>query len=135
MLDDGESRAGGLLREGCAGGTAYQSGSVEEFDDGWSEGKSPYARKEDNKEFTEDLSAQADGSKSNFATSYNFSEGSLKVYWNGQLQIEGNTFTVGADLKSFTTTFIPPSTSTLEVVYDRFYKNTPKPFSKGVLLY
>lgn len=120
---------------GFAAGTAYAYGDIEEFDDGWTEGASPYSRKQDNSEYQEDLSSQTNGSRTTFSTEYNFMEGSLRVYWNGQAQIEGNTFTVSDNLKSFTTTFTPSTVDALEVVYQRFYKSADTQFdySKNTL--
>jgi len=113
---------------GFAAGTSYQYGHIEEFDSGWTEGASPFSRKDNNREYAEDLTTLINGSRTTFDTTYNFAQGSLRVFWNGQAQIEGNTFTVSSNLKSFTTTFTASGSDVLEVEYTRFYRTDSNDF-------
>jgi hypothetical protein len=63
-----------------------------------------------------DLSSQTDGSETTFTVPSAYVSGSLRVYWNGVRQIPSNSFTETTST-TFTTTFTPASTDTLDVDY------------------
>lgn len=64
----------------------------------------------------EDVSSQANGSNQNFTVSQNYESNSLRVYWNGQRQIQNNGFSeTGAN--TFQTTFTVSSSGAIAIEY------------------
>jgi hypothetical protein len=66
----------------------------------------------------EDLTSQIDGATQNFSLSEAYDSGTLWVYWNGQKQIRGVTFSETGST-TFSTTFTPLIGQALEVVYQK----------------
>jgi len=56
-----------------------------------------------------DLSSQCDGSNTSFTLPENYQAGSLRVYYNGVRQVEGETFSEH-NATTFTTTDFAPET-------------------------
>jgi len=64
----------------------------------------------------ENLSSQANGSATSFTVSQNYESNSMRVYWNGQRQIQGETFTETSS-NTFQTTFTPAGDGAISVEY------------------
>ena len=64
----------------------------------------------------EDLSSQANGANTTFTVSQTYESNSMRVYWNGQRQIQGETFTE-TSTNTFQTTFTPASDGAISVEY------------------
>jgi len=64
----------------------------------------------------ENLSNQANGSATSFTVGQNYEANTIRVYWNGQRQIQGDTFTETSS-NTFQTTFTPASGGAISVEY------------------
>ena len=64
----------------------------------------------------EDLTTYINGERTVFAVANSYEGGTLRVYWNGQRQVRGETFTETTST-TFTTTFIPLTGDFLIVDY------------------
>lgn len=64
----------------------------------------------------EDLTTYINGETTVFTVANTYEGGTLRVYWNGQRQVRGQTFTETTDT-TFTTTFIPNTGDFLIVDY------------------
>tara|TARA_R100000426_G_scaffold86958_1_gene69765 strand:- start:1266 stop:2552 length:1287 start_codon:yes stop_codon:yes gene_type:complete len=85
--------------------------TIESFSKEWPEGRYPQricsgSSSGDLEEITENISSQITGSATTFSLTNQYSSGSLRVYWNGQRQIVGETITELSN-KTFSTTFVP----------------------------
>jgi hypothetical protein len=64
----------------------------------------------------EDLTTYINGERTVFTVANSYEGGTLRVYWNGQRQVRGETFTETTST-TFTTTFIPLTGDFLIVDY------------------
>jgi hypothetical protein len=64
----------------------------------------------------ENLSSQVDGTATTFNTTSSYTSNTLKVFYNGQKQIRGTTFTETGST-SFSTTFTPDNGTYITVEY------------------
>lgn len=64
-----------------------------------------------------DLSSQCDGSNTSFTLPENYQAGSLRVYYNGVRQVEGETFSEHNSTTFTTTDFTPETGDFLTVDY------------------
>jgi len=64
----------------------------------------------------EDLTSYINGERTEFTTANAYEGGTLRVYWNGQRQVRGETFTETTST-TFTTTFTPNTGDFLIVDY------------------
>ena len=64
-----------------------------------------------------DLSSQCDGSNTSFTLPENYRAGSLRVYYNGVRQVEGETFSEHNSTTFTTTDFTPETGDFLTVDY------------------
>jgi len=64
----------------------------------------------------EDLTSYINGERTVFTVANSYEGGTLRVYWNGQRQVRGETFTETTST-TFTTTFIPLTGDFLIVDY------------------
>jgi hypothetical protein len=65
----------------------------------------------------ENLTAQVTGTNINFATSDQFVEDSIQVYYNGILQIQNDDYTEDQDLQGITFALAPETGSKVVVIY------------------
>ena len=64
----------------------------------------------------ENLTSQVNGTRTEFTVSGNFVTNSLRVYYNGVRQVQGEHFTEVTD-QTFTTTFTPQNGDFLNIEY------------------
>jgi hypothetical protein len=64
----------------------------------------------------EDLTTYINGERTVFTLANSYEGGTLRVYWNGQRQVRGETFTETTN-QTFTTTFTPNTGDFLIVDY------------------
>ena len=92
--------------------------TTEPFSLGYSEGAQPASCGNNTSTSfkTEDLTSQVDGSSTTFSLSNQYKSGTLRVYWNGQRQIAGDTITE-LNNTQFSTSFTAPVGTAINVDY------------------